>query len=220
MLGFPFAFNFSAIPWGIAAGVGIALGAVVAYFATREYIKQTIAVLQQTIKSHEANLKAKDELALSLAETYKQHVASLEAKLAAMTDERDNYRQQLHDTRDPMQALTLENQALKLRPDLNAVLQKEEAWHTRREIFYADMAANQKSIIETSRDTLHIIGEIKTNIEAEIKESNDVCAAVGRGLQDVLSGMADRDYVLTEIRDLLKAQASKSEPATKSESAT
>lgn len=196
--------------WSIFVPVGTAIGLIVAYFASREYIRQTIKTLKDTIASQEQSLKAKDDLAKSLSETHISVIASLEEKLKAMTDERDNYRKQLHDIREEITPLKLEIQELKLRPDLNVVIQKEEAWHSRREVFYTDMAANQRAIIETSRDTLRIIGEIKTSVEQEIKESNEVCAAVGKGLQDVLSGMIDRDHILIEIRDLLRKPSTES----------
>jgi hypothetical protein len=205
--------NLIPVGWiiGVIASIGLAIGLMIAYFASREYIKRTIEVLHTTIKSLEENIKAKDELAASLFETNKQHNASLESKLETMTGERDGYRDKLHATVQPMQALTLELQELKLRPDLNQVLLKEEAWHSRREEFYTTMAQNQHAIIDTQREGLQIqreiiriIGEIKTNVEAELKQSTDICAEVGKALQEVLLGFTDRDNILIEIRDLLK----------------
>lgn len=194
--------DLNSIPMGWIIGlfisIGTAIGLVIAYFASREYIKRTIEVLQDTIKSHEINLKAKDDLALSIAETVKQLYASLEEKLRVMTEERDSYRTQLHDTRGPMQSLTLEVQTLKLRPDLNQVLEKEEQWHQRREQFYSDMAGNQRLIIDTQHKVLQLMGEIKVNVDSELKQSNEVCATVGKALQDIAGKMDDRETAAAE----------------------
>lgn len=200
---------------GLFISIGTAIGLTIAYFASREYIKRTIEVLQDTIKSHETNLKAKDDLALSIAETVKQLYASLEEKLRVMTEERDSYRNQLHDTREPLQSLTLEVQTLKLRPDLNQVLEKEEQWHQRREQFYTDMAGNQRLIIETQHKVLELIGNIKSSVDDELRQSNEICASVGKALQDIVGKMDEREEaaserdtsmmeVLTAIKDELK----------------
>lgn len=202
------AFDFNTIPWGWVAGFiisfGTAIGLIIAYFASREYIRRTIQVLKETIASQNDQIKAEKDLAKVLAESHQTAIALSEEKLKAMTEERDGYRDKLHDLREPMQSMSLELQELKLRPDLNQILLKEEAWHTRRENFYTDMAGNQRAIIETQRETLRIIAEIKTNVEAELKASTDICAEVGKALQEVLTGFTDRDNILIEIRDLLK----------------
>jgi septal ring factor EnvC (AmiA/AmiB activator) len=216
-----------ALDWGPPStwlgiiGFGTAIGLVIAYFASREYIRRTIQVLKDTIASQERQLLAEKDLAKTLAETHVALIAAVEEKLKAMTGERDGYRKDLHDLREAHTPLLLELQELKLRPDLNTVLQKEEAWHARREQFYSDMAANQRGIIEAQRDTLKIIGEIKATVDEELKQSNEVCAAVGKALQDIVMKLdereeatADRDKgmmdLLTEIRDRLPA---KPEPA-------
>jgi septal ring factor EnvC (AmiA/AmiB activator) len=200
--------------WFGIIGFGTAIGLVIAYFASREYIRRTIQVLKDTIDSLERQLKAEKELAMVLAEGHAATIAAGEEKLRIMTGERDVYRKDLHNLRGEHTPLLLELQELKLRPDLNTVLQKEEAWHSRREQFYTDMAANQRGIIEAQRDTLRIIGEIKSSVEAELKQSNEVCAAVGKALQDIVekldereSATAERDTgmmdLLAEIRDRL-----------------
>jgi hypothetical protein len=209
------AFDITSLPWGwILAGIisfGTAIGLIIAYFASREYVQRTIQVLKDTIESQERQLVAEKKLAATLAESHATAIALSEEKLAAMTKERNNYRDTLHTTRETMQATQLQLQELQLRPDLNQVLIKEEAWHARREEFYTVMAANQRAIIDTQRETLRIIGNIKTNVEEELKQSTEVCAQVGKALQDVLSGFADRDSILIEIRDLLKNPRSTAE---------
>jgi gas vesicle protein len=215
------AFDLNSVPWGWLLGIivslGTTVGLIIAYFASREYIRRTMQVLKDTIDSQERQLTAEKALAKTLAETHATTVALSEEKLKAMTDERDAYRKDLHATREPMQAMQLELQELKLRPDLNQVLQKEEAWHQRREQFYTDMAGNQRLIIETQHKVLQLIGEIKSSVDDELKQSNEVCASVGKALQDIVSKMDDREEaaaerdkgmmeVLVAIRDGIKAR--------------
>jgi hypothetical protein len=207
------AFDFNAIPWGWIVGFvisfGTAIGLIIAYFASREYIRRTIQVLKDTIQSQERQLLAEKDLAKTLAESHATAIALNEEKLKAMTSERDKYRNQLHDTREPMQAMTLELQELKLRPDLNQVLQKEEVWHSRREQFYTDMAGNQRLIIETQHKVLELIGGIKSSVDDELKQSNEVCASVGKALQDIVGKMDEREEAAAErdaaMMDVLKA---------------
>lgn len=200
--------------WIGVIGVGTAIGLIIAYFASREYIRRTIQVLKDTIASQTEQIKAEKQLAMTLAEAHATAIALAEEKLRVMTAERDAYRGDLHTLRETVTPLHLELQELKLRPDLNTVLQKEEAWHARRETFYTDMATNQRGIIEAQRDTLKIIGEIKTAVDEELKQSNEVCAAVGKALQDIVMKMDEREEasserdkgmteLLTEIRDRL-----------------
>lgn len=196
------AFDYNVVPFGwlLAGGISIvtSVGLALAYLISRAYIAQTIKTLKETIDSQAQSLKAKDELALSLAETTKQIIASLEEKLKVMTDERDGYRDTLHEERKPAQANVLKIQELELRPDLNKILQKEEAWHEQRELFYKNMAENQTAIINTQRDTLDLIHKIKTNVDDELKQSNEVCSQVGKALADIINKMDDREDAAAE----------------------
>lgn len=142
----------SAFGWVQIASIGTAIGLVIAYFASRQYIKQTHETLRDTIATQEKNLEAKDELAKSLASTYTETIAKIEDKLAVMTKERDAYRADLHATRDPMNAMKLRIAELELRPNLTQVLEKEEEWHTKREEFYSTMSKTQEQILTLMKE--------------------------------------------------------------------
>src|SRR5437868_8521280 len=86
--------------WFGIIGFGTAIGLVIAYFASREYIRRTIQVLKETIASQAEQIKAEKELAMTLAEAHKSAIDLGEEKLKAMTSERDGYRVDLHAIRE------------------------------------------------------------------------------------------------------------------------
>lgn len=145
--------------------VATAIGFALAYLVSRGYIKQTIATLRGTIETQETNLKAKNDLAVSIAAATKEMSSNCESHLVAMTKERDDYRRDLHESRSDHQAVLLENAELKLRPNLESVLNQEEVWHKQRELFYATMSESQRLILSTQEQVVSLVSAFTVRLE-------------------------------------------------------
>lgn len=144
-----FTFNFTDPTFWVTAGsIGTALGFVIAFFATREFRKQTEAARLEQVRVLTETIKQKDELAKSISEAQTAQIseinrshservaivtAEFKAQINKVAEERDLLRDQKHTVANLLNAANLKIQEYELMPDL-----------TKLEQFYSNLLSAQE----------------------------------------------------------------------------
>jgi hypothetical protein len=138
---------------GACTTIGIVIGAIIAWYATKSERKKIAAAHEQTNKAHEKTIEAKDIFIATLTRLH-------ETAVAEMTGERDSYRKKAHDLAGELTAVGLRLKEYEMRPDLTTLYHSQQEWHTQREKFYEKMFLTQSKMQENLQEQGQILGKL------------------------------------------------------------
>lgn len=164
--------------WPAILLMAVAIGSVIAWFATKKMRKTTAIAQEQMISVYEQTIKVKDTLALTLAEsTAKQNgILTQDRKEADARHEAliADYREKLHAARNELQScfaaksdMQSELADLNARTDFKPVLEFQQTW-------YRESKDIQKQTLETLQVLAPVLREVTIALKHFKETTQDV----------------------------------------------